>query len=165
MSWSTLAPEVKAAWAKMNEWYEEGILDPQFGTRTTDDINAMMINNELGIVFGAWHIPDWRLSSVKALVPEAEYIAYTVADDNGIVHAYHENAAERFLVVSKDCKYPQVAEETGPRHRGNRTGCHRLHQRRRTQRGPSLLHGSPARQQSLHLLLRAHGRHQRRDDP
>ena len=61
----------------------------------------MIINNELGIVFGAWHIPDWRLSSVKALVPEAEYIAYTVADDNGIVHAYHENAAERFLVVSK----------------------------------------------------------------
>lgn len=111
MSWSTLAPEVKAAWAKMNEWYEEGILDPQFGTRTTDDINAMMINNELGIVFGAWHIPDWRLSSIKALVPEAEYIAYTVADDNGIVHTYHENAAERFLVVSKDCKYPQVAVE------------------------------------------------------
>ena len=36
MSWSTLEPEVKAAWAKMNEWYEEGILDPQFGTRTTD---------------------------------------------------------------------------------------------------------------------------------
>lgn len=111
MSWSTLAPEVKAAWAKMNEWYEEGILDPQFGTRTTEDINAMMINNELGIVFGAWHIPDWRLSSVKALVPEAEYIAYTVADDNGIVHTYHENAADRFLVVSKDCKYPQVAVE------------------------------------------------------
>ena len=27
MSWSTLEPEVKAAWAKMNEWYEEGILD------------------------------------------------------------------------------------------------------------------------------------------
>ena len=91
--------------------YEEGILDPQFGTRTTEDINAMMINNELGIVFGAWHIPDWRLSSVKALVPEAEYIAYTVADDNGIVHTYHENAADRFLVVSKDCKYPQVAME------------------------------------------------------
>ena len=55
--------------------------------------------------------PDWRLSSVKALVPEAEYIAYTVADDNGIVHTYHENAADRFLVVSKDCKYPQVAVE------------------------------------------------------
>ena len=71
----------------------------------------MMINNELGIVFGAWHIPDWRLSSVKALVPEAEYIAYTVADDSGIVHTYHENAADRFLVVSKDCKYPQVALE------------------------------------------------------
>lgn len=44
-------------------------------------------------------------------MPEAEYIAYTVADDNGIVHTYHENAAERFLVVSKDCKYPQVAVE------------------------------------------------------
>ena len=25
---------------KMNEWYEEGILDPQFGTRTTEDING-----------------------------------------------------------------------------------------------------------------------------
>ena len=69
MSWSTLAPEVKAAWAKMNEWYEEGILDPQFGTRTTEDINAMMINNELGIVFGAWHIP--RLASEQRQGPGA----------------------------------------------------------------------------------------------
>ena len=34
-----------------------------------------------------------------------------MADDNGIVHTYHENAADRFLVVSKDCKYPQVAVE------------------------------------------------------
>lgn len=89
MSWSTLAPEVKAAWAKMNEWYEEGILDPQFGTRTTEDINAMMINNELGIVFGAWHIPDWRLSSVKALVPEAEYIAYINAGGHNEGRPYY----------------------------------------------------------------------------
>ncbi len=134
----------------------------------------MMINNELGIVFGAWHIPDWRLSSVKALVPEAQYIAYTVADDNGIVHTYHENAADRFLVVSKDCKYPQVAVEIlnilyddllARATAETAAGCHRLHQRRRAQRGPSLLHGSPALQQSLHLLHRAYGRHQRRDDP
>lgn len=111
ITWSTLAPEVKDTWAKMHEWYEEGILDPQFGTRTFNDINALLINNQLGVVFGAWHIPDWRLSSVKAIVPEAEFIAYTVADDNGIVHTYHENAADRFVVVRKDFSQPQVLIE------------------------------------------------------
>lgn len=68
MSWSTLAPEVKAAWAKMNEWYEEGILDPQFGTRTTEDINAMMINNA---GHRLWRMAYPRLASEQRQGPGA----------------------------------------------------------------------------------------------
>lgn len=111
ITWSTLSDEVKASWQLMNEWYKQGILDPQFGTRSWDDITSMLINGQLGIVCGAWHVPDWRLTSVKAMVPEAEFVAYTVKDSNGLVNTYHECAADRYVVVSKDCANPEVAIE------------------------------------------------------
>ena len=44
-------------------------LDDQFGTRTYDDINAMMINGELGIIPGPWHLSDWAFGSSKNCKP------------------------------------------------------------------------------------------------
>lgn len=100
---------MKETWEMMNRWYEEGILDPQFGTRTYDDITSLMINNELGISFGGWSTPDWRLSLGKDQNPEAEFIAYTIADAEGKVNCTHENAANNYVVVRKDFEHPEAA--------------------------------------------------------
>lgn len=100
---------IRNAWVRMNEWYQEGILDPQFGTRTLDDVEALLINNQLGITFGPWHLPDWRLTHTKDANPEAEYIAYTVADANGKVNVAHENPAPRYVVVREGFEHPEAA--------------------------------------------------------
>lgn len=99
----------KNLWERMNQWYQDGLLDQQFGTRTYDDITSLMINNELGISFGAWHMSDWRLIHVKDANPEAEFIAYTVQDAEGKVNTYHENPAFRYLCVRKDYENPEAA--------------------------------------------------------
>ncbi len=100
---------VKNAWERMNKWYEEGILDPQFGTRTWDDVTSLLINGQLGIAFGPWHTSDWRLVHVKDADPEAEYIAYTIKDADGKVNCAHENAASSYIVVNKDFEHPEAA--------------------------------------------------------
>ena len=100
---------VKNAWEGMNKCDEEGILDPQFGTRTWDDVTSLLINGQLGIAFGPWHTSDWRLVHVKDADPEAEYIAYTIKDADGKVNCAHENAASSYIVVNKDFEHPEAA--------------------------------------------------------
>lgn len=109
ISWSTLSDANKNTWQLLNRWFKEGILDPQFGTRTWDDVTSLLIENKTGIAFGAWHMPDWRFSHVKDANPEAEYIAYTVKDSNGTVNTFHENNTSHFVVVKKGYENPEAA--------------------------------------------------------
>jgi len=109
ITWSTLSDANKKSWETLHRWFEEGILDPQFGTRTYEDVTALLIDNKCGIAFGAWHMPDWRFSHVKDANPEAEYIAYTIKDANGKVNAAHENPTNNFIVVRKGYEHPEAA--------------------------------------------------------
>lgn len=104
----SVTEEMKQALAKMAEWFEEGILDPQFGTRTWDDITALLTNGQMGIAFGPWHIPDWLLNNVRSMNPEADFSAYTICDDEGKVNVVHNNANSGYMVVRKDYSNPEV---------------------------------------------------------
>lgn len=106
--YGSTAPEMKAALAEMAEWFQEGILDPQFGTRTWDDITALLSNGQTGIAFGPWHIPDWVLNSVRGMNKEATFAAYAVVDDAGKVNATHSNASLGYMVVRKGFSNPEA---------------------------------------------------------
>ncbi len=101
--------EMKQALAVASGWFGSGILDPQFGTRTWDDITALLANGQCGITFGTWHIPDWLLNNVYALNDKAVFEAYTVADADGKVNCKHNNATGGYIVVNKDFEHPEVA--------------------------------------------------------
>ncbi|MFD2115752.1 sugar ABC transporter substrate-binding protein [Paenibacillus yanchengensis] len=93
----------------MADWFKKGIVDPQFGTRTWDDIMALVVNNQTGIVFGPWHMPDWGLMTVKQSDPKTNFVAYTLGDENGKVNVIHANPSSQFMVVKKDYKHPEIA--------------------------------------------------------
>ncbi|GMQ63173.1 type 2 periplasmic-binding domain-containing protein [Vallitalea maricola] len=101
--------ETKEALGVVKKWYQEGILDPQFGTRTWDDITALLINGQSGIVFGAWHIPDWLLNNIRAMDNNAVFSAYVIEDENGKANVFHNNASNGFIVVRKGYEYPELA--------------------------------------------------------
>lgn len=100
--------EMKNALAKLAEWFEEGIIDPQFGTRTWDDITTLLTNGQMGIVFGPWHLPDWLLNNVRSMDSKAAFSAYTVSDENGKVNVIHNNACGGYIVVRKGYSNPEV---------------------------------------------------------
>lgn len=100
--------EMKKALGKLAEWYQEGVVDPQFGTRTTDDIRALLTNGQTGIAFGPWHLPDWLLNNVRGMDPGAQFSAFAVCDENGTVNVVHSNASNGYMVVRKGYSNPEV---------------------------------------------------------
>ena len=103
--------EMKNALSTAAGWYRDGILDPQVGTRTWDDITALLANGQTGIAFGTWHIPDWLLNNVYALNKDASFQAYALEDANGKVNCKHNDATNGYMVVSKEFAHPVLAVE------------------------------------------------------
>lgn len=109
VTYGSISDEMKQALAVASGWFQDGILDPQVGTRSWDDITALLANGQCGIAFGTWHIPDWLLNNVYALNNKATFEAYTIADANGKVNCKHNDATSGYIVVSKDFAHPEVA--------------------------------------------------------
>lgn len=99
---------MKQALEKMSEWFQRGIVDPQFGTRTWGDITALLTNGQLGIAFGPWHIPDWLLNNVRSMNPNADFSVFTIADEDGKVNVTHSNAGAGYMVVRKGYSNPEI---------------------------------------------------------
>lgn len=99
---------MKQALQKMSEWFQQGIVDPQFGTRTWDDITALLTNGQLGIAYGPWHIPDWLLNNVRSMNPDADFSVFTICDEAGKVNVTHSNASAGYMVVRKGYSNPEV---------------------------------------------------------
>ena len=105
----TVTKETKDTLSLLNSWYKEGILDKQFGTRTWDDISAMMVNGETGIVSGPWHIPDWQLFQAKEKNKDVSFKGYALENAQGKVETIQNNPTGNFVVVRKGFKKPELA--------------------------------------------------------
>ncbi|WP_313627680.1 extracellular solute-binding protein [Enterococcus italicus] len=103
--------ETKASLSYVKELFDEGILDNQFGTRTYDDINAMMINGELGIIPGPWHLPDWALVQAKTANPNATFTPYAIESEDGKVNGVSKPGVGGYVVVSKSFSNPEKVVE------------------------------------------------------
>lgn len=106
--YGTMTEETKAFLTEMADWYQEGIIDPQCGTRTWDDCMSLLVNNQAGIVFGQWHMPDWAFTQVKTKNPECEFKCFAIADGTGNVNSMHVAPIGKYMVVSKECPHPEA---------------------------------------------------------
>lgn len=107
--YGTLTPETKEALRIVTKWYKEGLIDPQLGVRTWDDITALLANGQTGITFGSWHIPDWLLNNVRAMDNKATFNSYAIEDANGKVNCKHNDATAGYIVVRKGFEHPEAA--------------------------------------------------------
>lgn len=107
--YGSTTPEMKEALSVISNWFKEGLVDPQLGTRTWDDISALLSNGQTGITFGTWHIPDWLLNNVRVMDPNATFETYGIENAQGKVSCKHNDAVAGYIVVSKECKNPEAA--------------------------------------------------------
>ncbi|GAA0337346.1 hypothetical protein GCM10008931_31220 [Oceanobacillus oncorhynchi subsp. oncorhynchi] len=93
----------------MNEWFDKGIIDPQFGTRSFDDIMSLLTNGQTGIAMGPWHVPDWGFSTVREMDNDAKFASYALADDKGNVNVFEQDTTANYIVVRKGYEHPEKA--------------------------------------------------------
>lgn len=109
VEYGTITDETLDFLILLNRWYEEGILDPQFATRTWDDVQQLLIDGATGIAFGAWHMPDWGLNNVLSNFPNATFDAFALENNQGKIYSKYNQPNSSYIVVSKECETPEIA--------------------------------------------------------
>ena len=103
---SIIQPEVKEALAILSEKYEEGIIDPEFITKSGTNVCEDLLSGKSGVWVWGWGTPmsldsGWDLGQEWAFIP--------LYDENG---EYSTTEAQvgfpNCVVVSKECEHPEA---------------------------------------------------------
>ena len=107
--YGSVAPEMKEALIKLNEMYEEGVLDKQFALRKDSDSKALISGGKCGMMFGAWWAPYDCLSDSVKNDPSADWKPYLAPlDEEGYLNVYTQDPVQKFLVVRKGYEHPEA---------------------------------------------------------
>lgn len=102
-------PEMKEALQLLNQWYEDGVIDKEFATRSYDERKGLLSSGQCGIYMSPW----WSggdLSSSLGTDENAEWIAIQgpVKNKGDKFKATGPQPASRFLVVRKGYEHPEA---------------------------------------------------------
>lgn len=93
----------------LNKWYEEGLLDPDFMTNGTWQVDtAMVVNGETGV----WNAMYTMISQYESENTDIEVIPLTspVKNEGDSLHIRRENGyVGGAVTISADCEHPDIA--------------------------------------------------------
>ncbi|GLX68448.1 extracellular solute-binding protein [Paenibacillus glycanilyticus] len=106
--YSTIQPQVKEALAQLQQFYKEGIIDPEFGTKDVDKALETVNNSKAGMIFGPMYAP-FNLGEVIKTNKEADWVPYPVVSIDG-EKAYAQTPApnSNAYVVRKGYEHPEA---------------------------------------------------------
>jgi putative aldouronate transport system substrate-binding protein len=108
IAYGATLPETREALAKLADWYQKGLIDPEMGVRK--DSSAPIAAGTVGIYFGEWWNGYWPLPDAITNNPEANWQAYAVPlDEDGMWNPHQGTPATSFVVVRKGYEHPEAA--------------------------------------------------------
>lgn len=106
--YGSILPETKNALAKLADWYQKGLIDPEMGVRQAS--SEPIAAGTVGIYFGEWWNGYWPLPDAITNDPEANWQAYAVPlDEDGMWNPHQGTPATSFVVVRKGYEHPEAA--------------------------------------------------------
>ncbi|RED65460.1 extracellular solute-binding protein [Cohnella phaseoli] len=107
--YGSIQPEVKAALAKLQEMFNAGQIDKEFGVKDGSKASELEINGKLGMHFGAMWNPLWPLQGNKDKEPQADWKAYPIPSiDGNTANAQSSLDYNQFWVVRKGYEHPEA---------------------------------------------------------
>lgn len=108
--YGSVAPEMKEGLAVLADWYQKGLIDAQFATRTaTGSTDALYTGGQTGMAFAPWWY-CYTLADLPVNDPESEMLIVNAPlDANGKFNTAAPNPAGQYVVVRKDYEHPEVA--------------------------------------------------------
>lgn len=106
MVYGSVTEEMKNALSKLNDWYEEGILDQSFMIRNAKNLSELLENGQSGAFFGWWWAPNNPLASTYD--SEAEWKPYLFTDENGCLQTSVSYGRHYCVVARKEFEHPEI---------------------------------------------------------
>ncbi len=100
----SVQPEMKQVLAKMNQAYKDRIFDPNY---QKFDMRVGLDNNRYGLHIGAWYQPMYELQTNYQRTG-VNWSVYPIPSGPDGLTVQVELPAERYIVVSKNCKHPEA---------------------------------------------------------
>jgi len=107
--YGSIQPEVKDALAKLQEMFNAGQIDKEFGVKDGSKVSELAVNGKLGMHFGAMWNPLWPLQGNKDKDPEADWKAFPIPSiDGNPANAQSSLDYNTFWVVRKGYEHPEA---------------------------------------------------------
>jgi len=108
-AYGTMNPAMKDVLKLLNAWYDIGAIDREFAIKDLPRSAEAVIQNKVGIVFGAFHYPIWPLKDTMAANPDLDWIVAPIPTVDGkppIPKALPFTG--NWLVVRKGYEHPEA---------------------------------------------------------
>jgi putative aldouronate transport system substrate-binding protein len=110
IAYGAIQPEVKAGLARLQKFYKDGLLDPEFIVKDTSKVNESIVSGKVGIVFGQHFLPFWPLQDAKNADNSADWRPYPIVSADGKpAQPITGGSAAVIYVINKKCKNPEAA--------------------------------------------------------
>lgn len=108
--YGSIQPEMKDALQLLADWYQEGLIDREFTTRTNDDIVALISSGQCGAYIGPWWSPFSPAQTASYANKDAEWINVSApVGPDGKINAINTKSYGGFVVVRKGYEHPEIA--------------------------------------------------------
>jgi putative aldouronate transport system substrate-binding protein len=107
--YGSVQPEMRPALQALQEMYQNGLIDREFGVKDVNKISETIANSKCGMEFGVWWNPYQPLQLSQQNYPDAFWTAFPLpsVDEKPAKSAY-SSAVGSFLVVSADYAHPEA---------------------------------------------------------
>lgn len=96
----------------MNDWYQKGYIDPDFMNRDSTSLDAMFLDDRLGIYFNQWTTPDiWEQNYTGEQEFEVVAMPLPRTDTNQQLtwlNSY-DSQPTCYTCITTSCEYPEIA--------------------------------------------------------
>lgn len=115
LAYGSIQPEVRDALVALQGMFANGEIDPEFGVKDPGRANELAINDQLGMVYGAWWMAAWPLNNAAVqndeLVQQWEPLLLPGQEPGTPANIQLGAGFGAYWVVSKDSDHPQAMVE------------------------------------------------------
>ena len=110
--YGSVQPEMRTALEKLAQWYQDGLIDPEFTVKNQDKEAEMVLKEQMGAFCGA----QWAQFMSNAVVdlyinnPESDWKVWQLpsVDEEPAKPIVYDNT-KQFMVVTSGCEHPEAA--------------------------------------------------------
>ena len=109
LAYGSVQPEMRDALLKLQAWYKEGLIDPEFGVKDKAKVKETVSAGKVGVVYGTMSSAGAFLDASVVNDPSCDWKAYPVlsADDQPAT-PITKMPVSRYYAISADCEHPEA---------------------------------------------------------